>query len=210
MGRPKTNPTTCTVSDCTRRVNSRGLCAGHYRRLRVHGDVNVAHGGFAEKPCRRCGETFAPTSANHRYCSPECARQRGVCEGCGAAFVAGKKTSGRFCSYACYVERGIPLGSKRPYNEGYVRIKVPAGTPGAVTTSKRWAWIPEHRHVMQQRLDRPLFRGENVHHVNGVRDDNRPENLELWVTSQPSGQRVEDHVAWATEILRRYAPERLT
>ena len=37
-----------------------------------------------------------------------------------------------------------------------------------------------------------------------MRDDNRPENLELWSTSQPSGQRVEDKVAWAAELLRRY------
>lgn len=39
---------------------------------------------------------------------------------------------------------------------------------------------------------------------NGVRDDNRPENLELWTISHPTGQRVEDAVAWAREILRRY------
>lgn len=39
---------------------------------------------------------------------------------------------------------------------------------------------------------------------NGVRDDNRPENLELWVKPQPSGVRVADAVAWAWEILARY------
>ena len=43
--------------------------------------------------------------------------------------------------------------------------------------------------------------------INGVRDDNRPENLELWNTSQPSGQRVADKVRWATDILRLYTPK---
>ncbi len=43
----------------------------------------------------------------------------------------------------------------------------------------------------------------------GMKSDNRPENLELWSKSQPSGQRVSDKVTWAIELLLLYAPEKL-
>lgn len=69
--------------------------------------------------------------------------------------------------------------------------------------------VLEHRRVMAAHLGRPLAPEEYVHHVNGVRDDNRIENLELWSSWQPPGQRVTDKVGWAKELLRMYEPDAL-
>jgi hypothetical protein len=69
--------------------------------------------------------------------------------------------------------------------------------------------VPEHRWVMERHLGRALLPDEQVHHVNGDRLDNRLANLELWSTAQPAGQRVADKVAYAVDLLRRYAPHLL-
>lgn len=70
--------------------------------------------------------------------------------------------------------------------------------------SVRGRHILEHRLVMERFLGRPLLSHENVHHINGDRSDNRLENLELWSSSQPNGQRVKDKVAWARDIIALY------
>lgn len=79
-------------------------------------------------------------------------------------------------------KRDAALAKPETYldKNGYVREKIGA------------RYYPQHRIVMEGVLGRKLKKGENVHHINGIRDDNRPENLELWLHAQPSGQRYTD------------------
>jgi hypothetical protein len=86
----------------------------------------------------------------------------------------------------------------------YFVVKVPKDSPFYAGKT-----IVEHRLVMAKHLGRELSTQENVHHINGDGRDNRIENLELWLVSQPPGQRLEDKIAWAKEILAQYEPESL-
>jgi HNH endonuclease len=75
---------------------------------------------------------------------------------------------------------------------------------GYVTSYANGRWDLQHRHVMEAVLGRRLIAGETPHHKNGQRDDNRPENLELWSKAQPAGQRISDKLAWCVEMVRQY------
>lgn len=79
--------------------------------------------------------------------------------------------------------------------DGYVRVRV---------GNDRRAM---HQIVMERMLGRKLLPGEEVHHLNGNRYDNRPGNLELWTIRQPKGCRVDDAVAGAIDYLQVYLPE---
>lgn len=96
----------------------------------------------------------------------------------------------------------LPDGTKRHTFDGYVMIAARA-RPDA-----RDGWIHEHRLVVSEHLGRPLMPHESVHHRNGIRDDNRLDNLELWSSmGQPAGQRPVDLVDWARNILAAYGNE---
>ena len=149
--------------------------------------------GWCQAHYTRWRRTGSPTKV-HKVCSvPDCGKPYRAKNFCAAHYYA-SRTCGGNRPRVKRVE-----GDTRKRKNGYTAMKCPSHP-----NTRKDGWILEHVVVMSEMLGRPLLPGENVHHKNGVRDDNRPENLELWVTSQPAGQRPDDLLTWAEEIITRY------
>lgn len=167
----------CEVPNCPREAIAKGLCRLHWDRRRRGVDMN------------------APLIKN--------VTREGPCliDGCPAPRFA----RGYCLEHHRLLRAGLPYDYRaKQRSKGWGEWKVnPSGYVERHGFGKRQL---QHRVVMEEHLGRPLLSHENVHHINGDRTDNRLENLELWSTSQPAGQRVADKVGWAREILSLYAP----
>lgn len=203
---------TCSVVDCGRCVAGQGLCPVHYGQARERGD-------FGGDVCSwdDCGKHVIMRG----YCRAHYKRARDaglfghpLCEFENCERYAVNKQGGYCVNHKTHVLKygkprnlteTVPIGvwgNPNLNEQGYVirKRRVAAG---------KWESRAEHRLVMEDFLGRELEQHENVHHINGVKDDNRLENLELWSTSQPKGQRVDDKTAWAIQWLQKYDPSRL-
>lgn len=170
---------TCSRPDCERSLLAKGLCGFHYQRQVRGTDLDT------------------PTRQPKGPCSVEGCETQARCKGfCDGHYARWRKNGDP--GPAQFRQRGLgTIHSKHGY-----RVLFRPGHPNADKNGR----ILEHRLVMSEMLGRPLLPGEVVHHKNGVRLDNRPDNLELWITMQPQGQRTEDMTAYARELMARYDP----
>lgn len=183
---PDRAPAVCAVPTCDRAAVTRGWCHGHYLRWSRNGDVQ------ADIPLSR------PVN---NTCSVDGCDRGGHSAGYCRSHARRRQLYGDPL-------RGGPLrqvGAGGSLTHGYWKVPVPSHERHLVPDGRNSEL--EHRLVMARRLGRALLPTEVVHHINGDRIDNRPENLELWNTAQPKGQRVTDKLAYAYELLRLYDPE---
>lgn len=202
----------CSLLDCDNQVDSHGYCKVHVNKFRKWGNpfgdpLNITNictldgcerkwysKGYCQMHYKRIRRLGSP-GGNDLYKGAK-PRSPSVCEvdGCERMVNAKQMCSSHYNRLKRY---GDPLFSpvaqgRYGRSNGYVSVKTPFGR------------MDEHRWIMRQHLGRPLLPGENVHHKNGIRNDNRIENLELWTTHQTPGQRVEDQIRFAREILAKY------
>jgi hypothetical protein len=193
----------------------------HYASMKVENPVRLIQSAkktYGERSCPQCNEVYIAKTKQQKYCGRPCQRaaihqarinlsvEPRPCETCGKVYRPRPNNIGRFCSRQCNFDgqRGKKapnwLGGRHIDPQGYARVC----RPDHPAAAGRGGYVKEHRLVMEEHLGRYLWPNENVHHINGKRDDNRIENLELWVISQPKGQRAQDLLAWAKEIIDLY------
>ncbi len=175
------------MDGCERKHKAKGYCGAHYFRLRKHGHP-LSGGPERQKNGSCC------VIAN--------------CEAQPKAFGLCNKHYEKLKKYGDpeYGRTHTPrYEGKRivTSRDGYVFVYLP-DHPSAYKTT---GYISEHRLIMERVLGRQLRERETVHHKNGVRTDNTPENLELWLKSHVPGQRVADLIDWARWIIDEYAGE---
>lgn len=183
---PDRAPQACAVRGCGRRAVTRGWCHGHYLRWSRTGDL------------RETDPLVRPV--NDTCTIPGCERGAHSADHCRSHY-------NRLRLYGDPTAGG-PVrarGAGGSISHGYWFVVVPPEDRHLVPVGRTRDF--EHRLVVARRLGRPLHEDEVVHHKNGDRLDNRPENLELWTTAQPKGQRVVDKMAHAVELLQRYDPD---
>lgn len=194
----KLNGNPCSVDGCPNSAETKGWCSAHYRRHRYYGDV------YSHLPLNQCQK--GQPLKNRGPCSVGGCEKRAKTKGLCTAHYS-RLLNGTFKTDVSPVRTFKTAGEGHLDNNGY-KVVSAKGHPNAWKTGH----LLEHTLVMSTHLGRPLVEGESIHHLNGVRDDNRIENLELWITKggrHRKGQRVSDRIADAIETLERYAPERL-